>query len=731
MPLEESQVPHLEVAHVLFMDIVGYSKLPMDQQQSVLSHLKHTVRNTAQFLRAQDTDQLIRLPTGDGMALVFFGDPEAPIRCAFELAQALRSHPDIKLRMGVHSGPVYRIADINANRNVSGGGINLAQRVMDCGDAGHILVSATVAEVLSQLSAWKDCLHDLGEAEVKHGVRVRVFNVFNREVGNPEPPRAMHSVPAQTSAPRHAAAVAQDDLVGQMVGNYRVLRRLGGGGMGVIYEALDVRLGRHVALKFLPEHLLDDKQALERFRREAALASSLNHPHICTLYDIGEQDGRQYLVMELLVGHSLRERVERGPVELGQLLDWGIQITDALETAHSRGIVHRDIKPANIFITDRQDAKILDFGLAIFATAGTSTDERGGVLGERLTTPGVPLGTVAYMSPEQARGEELDNRTDIFSAGAVLYEMATGRVPFDGHTSAVVFDAILNRAPTAPVTLNPGVPVQLERIINRALEKDRERRYQSAGELCGDLKHLRRVTDSSPAAFAELRSGPSTASRRRPVFLSAVAVIVIVLASGVVWHFRTLNKPAGRAASSPPPIVAIPATPAAQEAPVAVPAPAAPTALKSNVAARPASGPPVSPPKKAAKKSAAIPAAPVRQSQLTGRYTGRFSLVGAGESAGNVALEEQGGIITGCMETARTGFGGGPFRGVARGTHLLATILAGATRTELQGQAVGDELRGTYSVNGTSGVKQGSFVLERQNAAGLPAGFDPRNCRSD
>src|SRR5512146_69995 len=308
MSVEASQVSRLELAHVLFMDIVGYSKLPMDGQQSVLSHLKHAVRNTPHFLSAQDTDQLICLPTGDGMALVFFDDPEAPVRCALELAQTLRSYPDIHLRMGVHSGPVYRIADINANCNVSGGGINLAQRVMDCGDAGHILVSAAVAEVLAQLSTWKDCLYDLGEAEVKHGVRVHVYNLVTAEAGNREPPHAMHSVRTPPSASRPPSRADVDELPGQTLGNYRVLRRLGAGGMGVVYEALDVRLGRHVALKFLPEHLLEDQHALERFRREAALAATLNHPNVCTLYDLGERDGRQFLVLELLVGRSLRER---------------------------------------------------------------------------------------------------------------------------------------------------------------------------------------------------------------------------------------------------------------------------------------------------------------------------------------------------------------------------------------------------------------------------------------
>jgi serine/threonine protein kinase/class 3 adenylate cyclase len=726
MPVEGSQVPRLEMAHVLFMDIVGYSKLPMDQQQSVLSRLKHAVRDTPHFLSMQDTERLIRLPTGDGMALVFFDDPEAPVRCAVELSQSLRSYPEVHLRMGVHSGPVYRIADINANRNVSGGGINLAQRVMDCGDAGHILVSAAVAEVLSQLSAWKDSLHDIGEAEVKHGVRVHLFNLYTAEVGNPDPPHAMHSVGTRPSAirqPRHT----QDELPGQMVGNYRVLRRLGGGGMGVIYEALDIRLGRHVALKLLPEHLLDDQQALERFRREATLVSTFNHPNICTLYDIGEQDGRQFLVMELLVGHSLRERIEGGPVELPQLLEWGIQIADALQTAHSYGIVHRDIKPANIFITDRQDAKILDFGLAKAAIQEEPGQEGGGA--ERLTTPGVPLGTVAYMSPEQARGEELDNRTDLFSAGAVLYEMATGRVPFEGHTSAVVFDAILNRAPTALEQLNYGAPLQLQRIIYRALEKDRERRYRTAGELCSDLKSLKRMVDSTPAALAIWQGGPLK-YRQRPIVRWMLTVAILILVAGAVWRIYM-----AQGVGSAPTTKSLPATPAADFAknPSAAPTVQQPRSATSapirgdKVSLRDASRATVSSPIRAVKKSP-ISAPTAKHSDLAGRYAGQFSLTGAGESTATIVLEEQGGVITGCLQTTRVGFGGGPIRGVARGKHIVATALTASSRTELQGQSLGSELRGTYTIFGRSGVKQGSFVLQRQTDAGQSTGFDAKNC---
>jgi serine/threonine protein kinase/class 3 adenylate cyclase len=485
MPTESKPNLQLEIAHVLFMDVVGYSKLLIDDQHEVQEQLSQIVRSTEQFRAAEKDGKLIRLPTGDGMALVFFGNPEAPVRCALEISKALKSHPELQLRMGIHSGPVSNIADVNDRSSVAGAGINMAQRVMDCGDAGHILLSKRAADDLAEYRQWHSHLHDLGECEVKHGVMVSVVNLYTDELGNAQLPQKLKE---RTS----------------LFGNFEILRdaagnavQLGRGTFGRTYQARHRYLETIVALKIISERFARDAMVRQRFLTEARAAAKLSHPHIARLYDFGEKDGVLFYAMEYCAGGDLADYVKKhGALTSPQLLDVASQLGGALQCAHAAGLVHRDIKPSNVMLARGETAlatKLIDFGLVHVhgPVAAAATDETA-VTESRL------LGTPLFASPEQLREETVDARADLFSLGMTLWYLALGQAPETGSLSEITASRL--SAESYSARLPDRLPPKLKSAVQRLVEKDPAKRFATAGEFLRELGLESRIADTSDVA---------------------------------------------------------------------------------------------------------------------------------------------------------------------------------------------------------------------------------------
>ncbi len=523
----------VEIAHVLFCDIIGYSLLPIDQQKRAMRILQKVVKQTTDYKKADARKQLVRLPAGDGIALAFLRDAVAPARCAFEIAAKLKTYPEVRLRIGAHSGPVFRSADINANQNVVGSGINLAQRVMDCGDEGHILVSRNVAEVLGQVSHWHEHLHDLGVREVKHGVRIHLYNLYTNKIGNPEMPTKF----------RRGTSIRFD--------RYEILSQLGSGGMGEVFLARDSRLNRRVALKVLPDAIARDVKRLQRFEHEAKAASALNHPNILTIFEFANEEHSHYIVLEYIEGITLTEKIASGQLNLIEILSIVSQVTSALASAHEAGIIHRDIKPDNIMVRRDGLVKVLDFGLAKLSELhkGFQPDDLESPNRIRINTnPGTVMGTPTYMSPEQARGLEVDSRTDIFSLGVVLYEMLTGKRPFEGESDIDVMSAIISDEPSELQMMDSKISPALQKIVRNCLAKKPERRFHSAHDLnfalemvTGNASKENQTLINLPASITK---NVKTIQREKFAWITALVCTILALASLFgMWQMRNKQSP--------------------------------------------------------------------------------------------------------------------------------------------------------------------------------------------
>ncbi len=509
----------MEIAHILCVQIMEFPSLPINEQTASLQNLAAIVNGTFAIQTAQRHQQLIGMAAGDGMSLAFFGSPEAPLRSAIAVAVAAKQRPHLRLRMGIHSGPIFRMCDMQGKENVAGGGMTTAQRVMECGDAGHILLSAAIAEVLAEHTRWKPLLTDLGTVELKAGSPVRLYNFKSEEAGNADVPlgvssgrRSASGVAERTVAGSAAAAPAPSPEVtktspatrmipelysGTAIGEYEILGDLGAGGIGKVYKARHSISQRVEALKVLQQDQVGTPEMVERFVREIRVLASLNHPNIAALHTAFRHEDRLVMVMEYVEGATLSSQCAAGGVTIGQAVEYASQVLRALVYAHERGVIHRDIKPSNIVIVAgaTPTAKLLDFGLAV---SGRDPS---------FTASGTILGSLYYMSPEQVRGERVDARSDLYSLGVTLYEMVTGRRPFEGTSQYEILDGHLRQQPPAVMELNPHVSPQLAGTILKALVKDPGARYQSAGEF---LRAVEACATGSGGIAAGVDSGAAT-----------------------------------------------------------------------------------------------------------------------------------------------------------------------------------------------------------------------------
>ncbi|HXZ18492.1 MAG TPA: protein kinase, partial [Candidatus Acidoferrales bacterium] len=508
----------MEIAHILCVQVADFAALPINQQTSRLQLLSSAINGASSVQSAQRNQQLICLSSGDGMSMAFFGSPETPLRAAIAISIAAKQTPDLALRMGIHSGPVFRVHDIQGKQSVAGGGMTTAQRVMECGDAGHILLSAAIAEVLAEHTRWKPCLSDLGLAEIKQGAPIRLYNFKNEEAGITEVPRtlrAAQAVPssrtgefsgtaaatapwAQTPAPSPAPRSIPELSSGSAIGDYELLGELGAGGIGKVYKARHHISQRLEALKVLQQNQVGTPDMVERFVREIRVLASLNHPNIAALHTAFRHEDRLVMVMEYVEGEALSSQCAARRVSIAQGVEYMRQVLQALVYAHERGVIHRDIKPSNIMIIGQPTptAKLLDFGLAV---SGRDPS---------FTASGTILGSLYYMSPEQVRGERVDARSDLYSLGVTFYEVVSGRRPFEGNSQYEILDGHLRQQPVSPTEINPNVSPRLTGVILKALVKDPAARYQSAAEFLRMLEA--HAADSTPGVTASISRAATT-----------------------------------------------------------------------------------------------------------------------------------------------------------------------------------------------------------------------------